>query len=85
MVRLATPEHTDKFKSDYSSILIKQKIEEKRRLPRRLHRFRTPDSKRLFNTATQKLEQLLNRNQNDCIQTFLQRLTPIEYTDYSLW
>jgi hypothetical protein len=25
------------------------------------------------------------RTKNDCIQTFLQGLTPIECTDYSLW
>jgi hypothetical protein len=42
-------------------ILIKQKIEEKRRL-------RTSESKRLLNTATQELKQL-NNNKNDCIQT----------------
>jgi hypothetical protein len=40
------------------------------------------ESKRLLNTATQDL---LNNNENDCIQTFLQGLTPTESTDYSLW
>jgi predicted deacetylase len=34
---------------------------------------------------TQELKQLLNNNKNDCIQTFLQGLTPTESTDYSLW
>jgi hypothetical protein len=34
---------------------------------------------------TQELQQLLNNNKNDCIQTFLQGLTPTESTDYSLW
>jgi hypothetical protein len=33
----------------------------------------------------QELKQLLNRNKNYCIQTFLQGLTPTESTDYSLW
>jgi hypothetical protein len=41
--------------------------------------------KRLFNTATQELKELLNNNINYCIQTFLQELTPTESTDYSLW
>jgi hypothetical protein len=39
----------------------------------------------LLNTATQELKQLLNNNKHDCIQTFLQGLTPTESTDYSLW
>jgi hypothetical protein len=37
-------------------ILIKQKIEEKRRLNRDWHRLRTPESKRLLNTATKELK-----------------------------
>jgi hypothetical protein len=39
----------------------------------------------LLNTATQELKQLFNNNRNDCIQTFLQGLTPTESTDYSVW
>jgi hypothetical protein len=50
-----------------------------------LHRLRTRESKRLLNTATQELKQILNNSKNDCIQTFLQGLTPTELTDYSLW
>jgi hypothetical protein len=37
----------------------------------------------LLNTATQELKEL-NKNKNDCIQTFLQGLTPTDSTDYSL-
>jgi hypothetical protein len=81
----ATPEHTDTLQTYDCPILIKQKIEEKRRLRRGWHRLRTPESKRLLNTATQELKQLLNNNKNYCIQTFLQGLTPTESTDYSLW
>jgi hypothetical protein len=66
------------------TITIKQKIAEKRKLHRDWHRFRTPESKRLLKTATQDLKQLLNRNRNDCVQTFLQGLQPTE-SDYSLW
>jgi hypothetical protein len=47
-----------------------------------LHIF--PESRRLLNKATQELKQLLNNNKNDCIQTFLQDLTPTKSTDYSL-
>jgi hypothetical protein len=66
----ATPGHTDIFKTYECPILIKQKIEDKRRLRRGWHLLRTPESKRLLNTATQELKQLLNNNKNDCIQTF---------------
>jgi hypothetical protein len=52
----------------------------KRRLRRGWHWLRTPKSKRLLNTATQELKQFLNKNKNDCIQTFLQHLTPTEST-----
>jgi hypothetical protein len=37
------------------------------------------EGKRLLNTATQELKQLLSNNRNDCIKT------PTESTDYSLW
>jgi hypothetical protein len=80
-----TPEHTDTLKAYVCPILIKHKIEEKRRLHRGWHQLQTPESKRLLNTATQELKQLLNNNKNGCIQTFLQGLTPTESTDYSLW
>jgi hypothetical protein len=66
-------------------ILIKQNVEEKRRLRRDWHRLRTTESKILLNTATQEFKEFLNSNRNDCIQTFLQGLTPTESTDCSLW
>jgi hypothetical protein len=66
-------------------ITIKQKIAEKSRLRRDWHRLRTPESKRLLNTAAQDFKQLLNRNNNDCIQTFLQGFKQTKSTDYSLW
>jgi DNA mismatch repair protein MutH len=43
-------------------ITIKQKVADKRKLRRDWHRFRTPESKRFLNAATQDLKQLLNRN-----------------------
>jgi hypothetical protein len=70
----ATPEYTGTLKTYGCLVLIKQKIEEKRRLCRGWHRLRSPKGKRLLNTATQELKQQLNRNKNDCIQTFLQGL-----------
>jgi hypothetical protein len=79
----ATPEQA--VKTYDCPILIKEKIEEKRRLRSDWHRLRTRESKRLLNTATQELKQILNNNQNYCNQTFLQGLKPTEFTDYSLW
>jgi hypothetical protein len=48
----ATSEHADTLKTYECPILIKQKIEDKRRLRRVWHRLRTPESKRLLNTNT---------------------------------
>jgi hypothetical protein len=70
----ATPEHTETLKAYDCPISLTQTIEEKRRFGRDWRRLRTPKSKILLNTATQ--EELLNYNNNDCIQTFLQCLTP---------
>jgi hypothetical protein len=53
----ATPEHTDTVKTYDCPTLIKQKIEEKRRLRRDWHRLQTPESKRLLNTVTQATPQ----------------------------
>jgi hypothetical protein len=51
------PEHIDTVKTYDCHTLIKQKIEEKRRLRRDWHRLRTPESKRLLNTGTQATPQ----------------------------
>jgi hypothetical protein len=81
----ATPEQTDSIKTYYCPILIEQKIEEKGRLCTGWHRLRTPESNRIINIATKEHKQLLNNNKNDCIQTFLQGLTPTESINCSLW
>jgi hypothetical protein len=81
----STPEHTDVLTTLDCPIQIKLKNEEKRRLRKAWRRFRTPESKRLLNTATLELKQLLNTKKNDSIQTFLQGLTATDSTDYSLW
>jgi hypothetical protein len=75
-----TPEHTEACQTYDCPILIKQKLLNKRRLCRNLHRFCTPESKRLLNAATNELKQLLAS-----FKTFLQDLSPAASTDYSLW
>jgi hypothetical protein len=37
------------------------------------------------NTGLQEFKQLLSNNKNNCIQTFMQGLTPTESNVYSLW
>jgi hypothetical protein len=81
----ATPELRETLNSYDCPILIKQKVKEKRRHHRGWHQLRTLESKRLLKTVTQELKQLLHNNTNDCIQTFLQGLTPTESTNHSLW
>jgi hypothetical protein len=75
----ATPETT------CTTIFIKQKLAEKRKLRKEWHLHRTPTSKQLFNRVTQGLKQLLHDHKNYNIQTFLNCLTPTITTDYSLW
>jgi hypothetical protein len=74
----------DCYPGDYP-IFIKQKLAEKRRLPKEWHIQRTPTSNKLFNKATQELKQLLHEHKNYNIQTILNGLTPTDSTDYSLW
>jgi hypothetical protein len=50
-----------------------------------LQRFRTRASKRLLNTATQDLKQLIRQIKNDRVQSYLQDLQPTAAADYSLW
>jgi hypothetical protein len=64
--------------------LIRQRLEEKRQLRKRWQHTKTPENKRLLNRAIRDLKQLLHRHRNDCVQTFLQSLTPNVSIDYSL-
>jgi hypothetical protein len=57
-------------------LIIQQQLAAKRKLRRDWHHFRTPESKRLLNAATQDLKQLIRTIKNDQAQTFLQELTP---------
>jgi hypothetical protein len=66
-------------------LIIQQQLAEKRKLRRDWHRFRTPESKRLLNAATQDLKKLVRTIKNDQVQTFLPELIPTAATDYSLW
>jgi hypothetical protein len=56
----------------------------KKRLRRGWHRIRTPESKRLLGTTTQDSNNSSITTKGNCIQIFLQGLTPTEFTDYSL-
>jgi hypothetical protein len=78
----ATPEHTDTLKIYDCPILIKQKVKEKKKTVEISTDYKHQRAKDFL---TQELKQLLNNNKNDCIQIFLQGLTPTKSTDYSLW
>jgi hypothetical protein len=80
-----TPEHTDlTITTDYI-VLIKKKKAEKRKLRKNWRRLRTAEGKRIINSATQELKQLLKTYKNYGINTFLQGLTPTDSIDCSLW
>jgi hypothetical protein len=81
----ATPKLPTACRIHGCPITIQQKLAEKRKLRRDWHRFRTPESKRLLNAATQDQKQLLRRIKNDRVQTLLQGLQPTASTDCSLW
>jgi hypothetical protein len=60
-------------------------LQKKRKVGKDWRRFRTAETERIRNTATQELKQLLKTYNNDGIQTFLQGLTPTDSTCYSPW
>ena len=62
-----------------------KKEEKKRKLRKQWHQLKTPESKRMLNSATRELKELFNSNKNENVKDFLQNLTPTETTDYSLW
>jgi hypothetical protein len=80
-----TPEHTEARQTYDCPILIKENLLNKRKFRRNLHRFCTPESKRLLNTATRELKQLLANTNNASLQTFLQDISLTASTDHSLW
>jgi hypothetical protein len=71
----ATPETACTTSSYDYPIFIKQKLAEKRRLRKEWHLHRAPTSKKLFNSATQELKQLLHDHKNYNVQMFLNCLT----------
>jgi hypothetical protein len=78
----ATPEHKRTLMAYDCPIMIKQNIEEARRVRREWRRLPTAASKRVLNAATQELKELLHDNTNDSNQTFMQGLTPTESTGW---
>jgi hypothetical protein len=65
--------------------MVKQKILEKRKLRKRWHTTRSPQYKANLNKAVKEMKQLLNDEKQKAIQTYLERLTATEATEYSLW
>lgn len=64
---------------------IEDKIREKRRLRKIWQSTRNAYSKRKLNKAIKDLKALLQEERNNKIASYLQKITPTEATDYSLW
>jgi hypothetical protein len=81
----ATTPFPARHKINDCPLIIQQQLAVKRKLRRDWHRFRTPDTNRPLNAATQDLKQLIRTIKNEQVQTFHQELSPTAATDYSLW
>jgi len=81
----ATPDSNDQSYAEEPPIIIKWKLAEKRNGRKRWQLTRAPQDKQRYNKITKELKHLLQTLKNEGIQTYLQKLTPTEATDYSLW
>lgn len=66
-------------------MVVKGKVAEKRILRKKWQQNRTATNKRKLNKATKELKKLLYTLRNQSVQGYLEELTPMETTDYSLW
>ena len=64
---------------------IRNKIKEKRKLRKIWQTTRWPEHKAQLNKVTKTLKKLLHDIKNQSVQDYLEKLTPTEATDYSLW
>lgn len=64
---------------------IRDLITEKRRLRKRFQQTRSPADKAILNRAIKNLKTALEKDRDEGLQYYLERLTPTEATDYSLW
>lgn len=83
--REATPEQRIRTTQTDCPTLIKEKIEEKRKLRKRWQQTRSPADKKKLNKAVKETKILLNKVKNESIRNYLQNLTNTSETDYSLW
>lgn len=82
---VATPEVSANVKIQNQSNLVKEAIQNKRRLRRIWMTTRAPQHKEKLNRAEKNLKKLLKDEQNRVFQEYLEGLTPTEATEYSLW
>lgn len=81
----ATPIYEPHQRKNEISPSVKEKIAEKRQLRKQWQQARTRKNKYKLNKATKELKDLIQREQNEGIQEYLESLTPTEATEYSLW
>lgn len=65
--------------------IIKDCIQERRRLRRIWQNTHYPEDKTAFNKASQQLKTLIKAMKNENLQSYLAKLTPSGDTNYSLW
>lgn len=81
----ATPPVTTRLINGKIPTIIRDKLEEKRKLRKQWQYNRTEINKRKLNRATKELKILIQKNRNQEFQKYLENLTPTEATEYSLW
>lgn len=81
----ATPDHNSTTVNEKCPLIIKEKIQERRKLRKRWQITRSETDRKNFNNAAKDLKQLLKQIKNNDIQEYLSNLTASAATDYSLW
>lgn len=80
-----TPVEKIKTKGHFYPREIRELINTKRKQRRKWQQTRAPPDKTLLNAQTKELTQKIKSFRNDCLDTYLNKLTSDRTTDYSLW
>lgn len=80
----ATPLNSAKDSVNESSVPVRLKVAEKRKL-RKQWQTRSPELKSKLNKVTKSLRKMLNSERNQGIQEYLQNLSATQASDYTLW
>ncbi|KMQ86445.1 reverse transcriptase [Lasius niger] len=81
----ATPLNSAKDSVNESSVPVRLKVAEKRKLRKQWQTTRFPELKAKLNKVTKSLRKMLNSERNQGIQEYLQNLSATQASDYTLW